>query len=399
MTLAILRNLTRSIDQMKDLFKREPETILSAMKLLEQAHQANNQQLSKLIGIHIYNNCGLGTSGIDNIRNPDRSPTGMDNHRASFGRSTYDSSLFKSNQTQNYSRTNQGMIDITSPDDRPVRSPPNMFQHFTVPNYAENKRQVEIIGVNIRHNVKPAANLYSNLISTLDYDERPLNKIEKPLAPPVDYTSLDERPIRPNSNTGYNAATSKSDAQRIEYKEQKPVFLQQTKMTPVKEPKISPKKADFKIPKQTSISCKNMTPKKFLKRRSKLGYDPMKAVQDEREKSFNETQSVTSMSKFSCVQARTDSNLRPDPQVRKDFRKAKNSNSQILQQRKSICPTIPVVTEDISNDVNKAAYSSVTKIPKLSNSHLRSNLQGSIEHYDKNEGGLLNMRYGLFVKN
>lgn len=378
------------------ILEKEPETILSAMKLLEQAQVANNQQLSKHISTHIHNNYVIGTSGFDNVRNPDRSPPGVDFNRASFGRSTYDSGLFKSNQTQNYSRTNQELVDIISPDDRPMRSPPNMFQHFTVPNYAENKRQVDTIGVNVRHNIKPVPTHYSIPINALNYDERPLNKIENPLASSVDYASSDERPIRPNPNIGYNMAASTPEVQKIQYNEQKPVFIQHTKMSPVKESKMSPNKADFKIPKEISIGNKNVNPKKFLKRRSKLGYDPIKAVQDEKEKSFNDTQSVTSISKLSYVQARTDSNLRPDPQARKDFRKTKNSNSEILKQRKSICSTVPVVTEDISKDVNKVAYCSVTKIPKLSNSRFRNNLQGSIELNDKSEGGLLNMRFGLF---
>ena len=66
----------------------------------------------------------------------------------------------------------------------------------------------------------------------------------------------------------------------------------------------------------------------------------MRAVQDEKDKYFDDSQSVVSMSKLSNVKSRTDSNLRPHPVTRKDFRNITNSSSQIIQKRKSIAPSI-----------------------------------------------------------
>ena len=109
-----------------------------------------------------------------------------------------------------------------------------MYQKFTVPNYSENNRHVDSIGVNVRHNIKPV-NVIPSPAQALSYDERPITKVERPVLIPAALTSSDERPIRPNPNPEiYEMPKNEPKLTKIELKEKKPVL---PKITFAKEPK------------------------------------------------------------------------------------------------------------------------------------------------------------------
>jgi hypothetical protein len=258
-------------------------------------------------------------------------------NRTSYERYPFDSDVFTSNQAKHLYRLNDDMVDINSPIQRPLTTSPNLYKQFTEPNHNENKKHADVIEIQVRHNIKHADNI-SNTQSS-NWDERPLNVSSQPVPHPVDYINLDERPVIPNPNLEiYSMQKSKQEFTEMDLCNiRKPVSQS---FSNSKENNIKMKKTVSVRPKEVTILPMEVNTKKFLKRRSKLAYDPMRAVQDEKDKYFDDTQSVVSMSRLSNVKSRTDSNLRPHPVARKDYRNNSNSNSQIIHKRKSIAPSI-----------------------------------------------------------
>jgi hypothetical protein len=294
------------------------------MKLIELAHSINNEPLSKCLNIYVFNDYGIGRSFIDNMTGPNIMASRDETNRTSYEKYPFDSDLYTSNQTKHSYRLNDDMVDI------------NLYRDFTDPNHTE-KKHIDMIEIQVRHNIKHVENIANS--QSWNFDERPLNVSSQPVSHPVDYVNSDERPIMPNPNLKmYGMQKSNQEFTEMSLcNNRKPVSQS---FSNSKDNKIKLKKTVSVRPKEVTTLIKEVNTKKFLKRRSKLAYDPMRAVQDEKDKYFDDSQSVVSMSRLSNVKSRTDSNLRPNPVTRKDFRNISNSNSQIIQKRKSIAPSI-----------------------------------------------------------
>jgi hypothetical protein len=259
-------------------------------------------------------------------------------------------------------------------------------------NHLTSLKKIDSIDVMLRYNVNPdtynvrssaeSATLTKNTVSfNINENEYHSNRqpheiLKKPLPNP------DERPIRQgNFSDVYGASDASYDNQRINTTrsvDQRPILQSFSNVHHLMKRSVI---EDCKSERSDTMTCKtvgnmknknNANEANFLRKRSNLKYDPIKAVKLDKQKTLNDTTSQCSKSKYNDVKSKIDSGLHKpsSPKSRTEFRKG-GSNSQIIQKRKSTNSTISKVAEDMSKNPNKFSYNSSKDMCKPSQLKLK----------------------------
>jgi len=251
------------------------------------------------------------------------------------------SSNYTSTQSQKYSTATFEASQSYPEDDRPLRPSQGKYTNFSAYNPPERKK-VELLGVKSREQVNYSGNQDVHTFLLSDHQNSVIlhskNKHKEPKMYQLKPTYQDERPIRQNVGikTLMQAGNAHNSSKKTLKMEENPPAFKNTHSDKL----LKTTQKFYK--KQNSQSSLYQKDKKkfekgsqkpnFLKKRSKMSYDPMKAIIEDKNQAFNDTKSVTSASNLKNIKARTDSGLRAciSPRTRAEFRKNTGTNSQIV---------------------------------------------------------------------
>jgi len=203
-----------------------------------------------------------------------------------------------------------------------------------------------------------------------------IEREERPIKPAA-YTHLDERPIKP-SKTPVNdriIGIGVNTSDKIENNEvRRRIGSHIDTLHELNNSKLSSNMVgsvnDSHLAQSVVINQKS-----YLRKRSTMKYDPMKASKAAKAAKANlssintsniekEYQNKKETNKLSSSLVDSDSCI-IRAEKRAEFRKG-DSNSQIIHQAKSMNTGIPTISQDLSKPVNSKEYKSVTKIPSIS---------------------------------
>jgi len=317
---------------------KEPQTITSAMKLIEEAQKVNNRASIELAG-------SLSRMSQRN-----------DNQRSSYEGSPVNSTTYASNQSQKYSTNNFTQYNNYKEE---VGGTKETFQGhtiFSVYNPPEKKNSHQE-GKNIRYDSK---------------EDESVDIAPEKLKTVTMITDPDERPIKPCSDTpSFGMNDHKVNSSKNILAECESPLICQNFSTEVDknggEKVMKKQKSQSSLTKKKPKANKNPKTKQFLKKRSKMTYDPMKAISEEN-RILNNERSVSNSWRYKNIQARTDSGLRDciSPHQRSEFRKSQESNSQIMSEKSPKNIIVARVSQNFTWEVNNSRYLNQTKIPSIS---------------------------------
>lgn len=313
------------------------------------------------------------------MRSPDRITEGAQIVRE-YERSPISSSVYSSNLTgraDNFTRTSDVLREGVNTSQNKFTYP-----HLTYSNYDPYSK----ISQNEDNLLKRTERYISDRLSSNYPDKKPVDpsNVQKTTSSVQFTTSTsipnpDDRPIRPTADpiVTFNPTSlaPKTDRSPRRSLDEVPVFQsfhnpKESKREKQKSPKHS---KNYNSTKVTKVDI-NGNEKSYLRKRSTLKYDPMKASKDQ-DSSVNDSISNAGIN-LKEIKARTDSGLRAavSPKTRADFRRQGTSNSQILKE-KNPTSTVPVITQDLSV-ATQSKYKSVTKIPRIAGAQNLSLNQG-----------------------
>ena len=254
------------------------------------------------------------------------------------------SSNYTSTQSQKYSTTTFEASQSYPEEDRPLVPSQGRYTNYSAYNPPERK-QVKLFGVKSRKhdkaNYSGNQDIHSSLLSDQqnliilqnkneqkDFEMRqsdPIYQDDREIRKSLDIEVLMQKENKHNTPKGNTKTrTNPHIFKNINNKSEKgtqKVYRKQKSQTSLHQ-------------KDKNKIKKNPQSSNFLKKRSKMGYDPMKAIHEENNKRFNDAKSVTSASRLKYVKARTDSGLRAcvSSKARIEFRKTTGDSSQIIHK-------------------------------------------------------------------
>lgn len=332
----------------------EPDTILSAKLLLIIAQEANNKESGELKNsVNIISSVATVSKVPNNII-----PFQNLNHSTS-----------KFNSVKNFNTKNN------------LHSNKEKFSNIVVSNFLKDKN-IEVWNGEFRGKIErnyEEQEFYSQILSESNQSWIIQQKEKGGDIDQIKSNSIyyDERPIRQSVNMG---VWKKIDNQQLIPKHSWSSSTHQTfnknknegneviNIQNSRRGKFNWKRQKKKIDK----SLKNIS---FLKKRSKIVYDPIQAINEGKDQGLNDSKNVTSMTNLKNIKARTDSGLRIwiSSKNREEFRKVKCSSSDILQKQILKNSSITDWREDWLKEKAKHWVLNKSKIPRILNKSKKKN--------------------------